>query len=64
MIKIEVDKILSLIRLFNTESSKTYVNFHVDGKYNSFAYFRLLYLDEILNSKSISIEHIKKKILS
>ena len=67
MIKIEIVKTESSIKLFNTELSKTYVNLYVDGKYNSdksFSYFRQLSLDEILNSKSISVEYIKRENFS
>lgn len=64
MIKIEIVKTESLINIFNTEMSKVYVKFYTNGKYNSdknFAYFRQLSLNEILNSKYIYVEYVKRK---
>jgi hypothetical protein len=67
MIKIHTFKTVPIIELIKTDLSTIHVNLYIDGKFNSIKSFscnRVLYLDELLNSKSISVEYIKKKILS
>lgn len=61
MIKIRISKTYPKIELIKTNSPNTYINFYVDGKNNSrlsFTYYQQISLDEILNSKSISLEYI------
>lgn len=65
MIKIHVFKKIPKIELTTPVIYNTYINFYVDGKFDSeksFSFYKLLSLDELLNAKSISLEYIKKEI--
>ena len=64
MINVKIFKTYPIIKLFNTELSKTYINLYVDGKFNpefNFSYFKQIHLNKILNSKSISVKYVKRR---
>lgn len=61
MITIKISKTIPKIELIKTNLPNTYVNFYIDGKFNSklsFTFYQQIFLNEILNSKYISIEYI------
>jgi hypothetical protein len=64
MITIKISKTHSLIELTRPAMPIKYVNFYIDGKLREekqFSIYQLLSLDELLNSKSISIEYVKRR---
>ena len=65
MITIHIFKTNPLIELIKTDLPNTYVNFYVNGNFNSelsFTFYQQIHLNRILNAKSISVEYVKEKI--